>query len=58
MASILEWMRTKGLGNDRGRAWAIARAISRRGIRARPVLARSMPAIRRALAQEMAKLVR
>lgn len=58
VSAILAWLRAKGLGEDRGRAYLIARAIARRGIRARPVLARAMPAIRRRLVGEMAKLVR
>lgn len=58
VAAIAAWMRAKGMDEDAGRAYAIARAIAKRGIRARPVLARSMPEIRARLRREMSKLVR
>lgn len=36
--AILDWMKVKRLGNDRASAWAIARAIQRRGIKPRDYL--------------------
>ena len=36
--AILDWMKVRRIGNDRATAWAIARAIQRRGIRARDYL--------------------
>lgn len=36
--SIMDWLKTKRLGFDRQTAWAVARAIQRRGIRARDYL--------------------
>jgi len=35
---ILDWMRVKRIGADRSTAWAIARAIQRRGIKGRDYL--------------------
>ena len=58
VSAIAAWMRLKGIEGGMGRAYVIARAISRRGIKPRPVLARSMPEIRKRLRSEMAKLVR
>lgn len=58
VSAIAAWMRAKGMTEDLGRAFAIARAIGRRGIRARPVLARAMPEIRRRISREMSNLVR
>lgn len=37
--AILDWMKVKRLGSDRASAWAIARAIQRRGIKGRNYLA-------------------
>lgn len=36
--AIQDWMKTRRLGTDRASAWAIARAIQRRGIKARDYL--------------------
>lgn len=58
IAAILAWMKVKGIPANRGHAFAIAAKIGRKGIKARPVLARAMPAIRREISTELAKLVR
>ncbi len=36
--AIADWLRTKRLGSDRASAWAVARAIQRRGVKGRDYL--------------------
>ena len=36
--AILDWIKVKRIGNDRATAWAIARAIQRRGVQGRDYL--------------------
>lgn len=47
LAPIQRWMKVKGIEGGRGGAYLIARSISRRGIKARPVIKKALIELRK-----------